>query len=84
MNRQEWRAIALALQAARLEIESLWPPRGGYNATGAAVHDQKLIRSARLDGVQRTALAICNVLKSRSSRFDPIRFMAIVNGKADS
>jgi hypothetical protein len=83
VNRQEWIALARALRAARLEIEALWPPRGGYNALGGGVHDQKLIRAARLDGLERTARRICEALKSRSSRFDPKRFMRIVNGYTD-
>lgn len=79
MNRQEWIALAQALQTARLEIEAIWPPRW-YNAFDPGVAEQRLVREARLDGLDRAARKVCSALRSRSSRFDETRFMSIVNG----
>jgi hypothetical protein len=78
MNRQGWNELARALNKARQEIAASWPPKGGYMVNAPDSHDRKLIYFAKLDGFDQATRAMCRVLRSRSSRFDPARFLRLI------
>lgn len=78
MTRQEWNELAKALSKVRAEISSSWPPRHGYMANAPDVHDRKLIYFATLDGFDKAARTVMLLLRSKSSRFDPERFMRLI------
>lgn len=78
MNKHEWTELAKALGALRAEIESSWPPPGGYMSNQPGVEDRKLHRAAQLAAVDRAAETVATTLKSRSTRFDKQHFLDLV------
>lgn len=78
MTRQEWTVMAKALAEVRKKVSEAWPPKGGYTMFAADVHDRKLIRGAKLQGIDDAARCIATRLKARSVRFNERVFLEIV------